>query len=68
MKKKGRIQAGMDANLIVFDLATVQDRSTYDRPNQTSLVLVNGAFVVRDGELDINAFPGKPVRRTVSLP
>jgi N-acyl-D-glutamate deacylase len=72
MKKKGRIQAGMDADLVVFDLATVQDRSTYDRPSQTSFgmrhVLVNGVFVVRDGELDIKAFPGKPIRRAVSLP
>jgi N-acyl-D-glutamate deacylase len=72
MKKKGRIQAGMDADLVIFDLATVQDRATYDRPNQTSIgmrhVLVNGVFVIRDGELDINVFPGKPVRRTVLRP
>ena len=71
MKKKGRIQAGKDADVVVFDLATVQDLATYDRPNQTSVgmrhVLVNDVFVVRDGELDVNAFPGKPVRRTVSL-
>jgi len=26
-------------------------------------VLVNGVFVIRDGELDKKAFPGKPVRR-----
>lgn len=55
-----------------FDLATLQDRATYDRPNQTSVgmrhVLVNGRFVIRDGELDTKTFPGKPVRRTVSRP
>src|SRR5215831_8736896 len=46
MKKKGRIQAGMDADLIVFDLTTLQDRATYDLPNRMSAgmrhVLVNG--------------------------
>jgi N-acyl-D-glutamate deacylase len=69
MKKKGRLQAGMDADITVFDPATVQDRATYERPNQTSAgmryVLVNGVFVVRDGELDSAAFPGRPIRRTV---
>jgi N-acyl-D-glutamate deacylase len=61
----------MDADLVVFDTATVQDRATYERPNQTSVgmkyVIVNGAFVIQDGELDTQAFPGQPVRRVVSL-
>ena len=68
MKKKGRLQVGMDADITVFDPATVQDRATYERPNQTSVgmryVLVNGAFVIRNGELDTAVFPGRPVRRT----
>jgi N-acyl-D-aspartate/D-glutamate deacylase len=29
MKKKGRLQAGMDADIIVFDPAKGQDRATY---------------------------------------
>jgi hypothetical protein len=29
-------------------------------------VLVNGAFVIRDGALDADVYPGRPVRRTVS--
>jgi N-acyl-D-glutamate deacylase len=70
MKQKGRLQEGMDADLVVFDPATVRDRATYERPNQTSVgmrdVLVNGVFVIRDGELDTEAFPGMPVRRPVS--
>ena len=61
---------GMDADIAVFDPATVQDRETYQQPNQTCIgmkyVLVNGAFAIRDGELDTKAFPGRPVRRTVS--
>ena len=67
MKKKGRLQVGMDADVVVFDPATVRDRATYQRPNQTSVgvkyLLVNGAFVIRNGELESNAFPGRPVRR-----
>jgi N-acyl-D-glutamate deacylase len=70
MKKKGRLQMSMDADITVFDPATVEDRATYQQPNHTSIgmkyVLVNGAFVIRDCELDTRAFPGQPVRRTVS--
>jgi N-acyl-D-glutamate deacylase len=67
LKKKGRLQAGMDADIVVFDPLTVQDRASYERPNQTSVgmrhALVNGTFVIRDGALDTKAFPGRPVRR-----
>jgi N-acyl-D-glutamate deacylase len=68
LQNKGRLQVGMDADIVVFDPLTVQDRATYERPNQTSEgmrhVLVNGKFVIRDGVLDTKAFPGRPVRRT----
>ena len=70
MEKKGRLQVGKDADIVVFDPATLRDQATYERPNQTSVgmryVLVNGAFVIRNGELDTSAFPGRPVRRTVT--
>ena len=70
MKKKGRLQVGMDADVVVFDPGTVQDRATYRQPNQTSVgvkyLLVNGMFAIRDGTLDTKSFPGQPVRRTVS--
>jgi Amidohydrolase family len=69
MKKKGRLQVGMDADITVFDPATIQDRATYDRPNQTSVgikyLIVNGVFVIRDGELDAKAYPGQPIRRSI---
>jgi N-acyl-D-glutamate deacylase len=67
LKKKGRLQAGMDADIVVFDPLTVQDRASYERPNQTSVgmrhVLVNGRFVIRDSALDTKAFSGRPVGR-----
>ena len=60
----------MDADVVVFDPTTVEDRATYERPNQTSAgvkyLLVNGAFVIRNGEVDTAIFPGRPVRRTTT--
>jgi N-acyl-D-glutamate deacylase len=37
MKKKGRLQLGMDADVIVFDAVKVQDRATYVNPSQPSV-------------------------------
>lgn len=69
MKKKGRIQPGMDADIIVFDMDKLEVRATYTDPNQHTLgmehVIVNGIPVIQAGELDITAFPGKAIRRPV---
>lgn len=70
MKKKGRLQVGMDADIVVFDLETIADKATYVEPNQPAVgvqtVLVNGEFVVRNGELIEVAAPGQAIRRTVN--
>jgi len=70
MKRKGRVQVGADADLVVFDLATVSDRGTFTKPNQTAVgmryVIVNGTPVVRDGELVRDALPGRAIRRSVT--
>jgi dihydroorotase len=67
MKDKGRIRVGADADLVVFDPATVRDRSTYENAAQYSegirFVLVNGVPVVRDGALEEGAMPGRGIRR-----
>ncbi len=72
MKKKGRLQVGMDADVIVLDPATVQDRATYTNPAQPSVaikdVLVSGVPVIADGELVRDARPGKAVRRSTTSP
>jgi len=69
MKKKGRLQVGMDADIVVFDPATIADRATYENANQPAVgvqtVLVNGGFVVRDGALVLDAPHGRPIRRMV---
>ena len=69
MRRKGRLQVGMDADIVIFDPETVADRATYDNANQTPVgvqhVLVNGGFAVQDGELVLDAANGQPIRREV---
>jgi dihydroorotase len=67
MRLKGRIKVGADADLTIFDPATVIDRATFENPAQYSEgikhVLVGGVFVVRDEKLVEGVTPGKAVRR-----
>jgi N-acyl-D-aspartate/D-glutamate deacylase len=66
MRRKGRLSEGSDADIVVFDPDTITDQATYADSTRPSTgirhVLVNGTFVVRDGTLDTNAQPGRPVR------
>ncbi|TVT14727.1 amidohydrolase family protein [Amycolatopsis acidiphila] len=67
MRRKGRLARGSDADIVVLDPARFEDRSTYDHGSVPSAgtvhVLVNGEFVVRDGQVVPGALPGRPVRR-----
>ena len=69
MKNKGRIQKGMDADIIIFNPDLVQDKATFTSPAQPSegmhYVLVNGELVINQGVLDTNAHPGKAIRRAI---
>jgi dihydroorotase len=70
MRKKGRLAVGMEADVTVFDPATVIDRATFGQPAQASAgiphVIVNGTFVVRNGALMEDARPGRAIRRPVA--
>ena len=62
---RGLLRPGMFADVVVFDPATIQEHSTYERPHQLSTgvqqVFVNGVHVVRDGR-HTGAKPGRIVR------
>ena len=65
MRRKGRIQVGADADIIVFDADTVTDTATYTHSTPSTgfaHVLVNGTFVVRDSTLLLGAHPGRAIR------
>lgn len=66
MRTKGRLRVGTDADITIFDPATVIDRATYAEPllpsNGIPHVLVGGVPVVRDGRLDARARPGRGIR------
>ena len=67
MRTKGRLAIGADADLTIFDAATVIDRATYTEPALPSegilYVLVNGEPVVKGGSLAPDSRPGRAVRR-----
>ena len=66
MQAKGRLRAGADADITVFDAARIVDRSTYREPSLPSVgiahVIVNGVPVVADGQLVKGVAPGRAVR------
>jgi N-acyl-D-amino-acid deacylase len=51
--RRGRIEQGYFADLVLFDPATIADRATYERPHQLAVgvrdVVVNGVVTLRDG-------------------
>jgi N-acyl-D-glutamate deacylase len=70
MAAKGRLQPGADADVVVFDYATLTDRAEFSAMNRPSEgvrhLLVSGQPLIADGVLDVAARPGQPVRRPVS--
>jgi N-acyl-D-aspartate/D-glutamate deacylase len=66
MRQKGRLQVGADADITIFDPATVVDRSTYREPSLSPVgiqhVIVNGVSVVANGHAVDGVAPGKAVR------
>ena len=65
IERRGRLQTGYSADIVVFDPDKVKDLATYENPHQYATgiihVLVNGVPVLRDGE-HTGAKPGRVVR------
>ncbi len=65
LARKGRLQRGADADIVVFDPMTIADRATVAQPELRSVgfdhVLVEGTHIMRSGQLDETLRPGRPM-------
>jgi dihydroorotase-like cyclic amidohydrolase len=72
MRRKGRVQEGMDADIVVFDAARIRDRATVEHPETPSegirFVLVGGQVVLDETGLHKNIRNGSPIRGRVRTP
>ncbi|MGI9517321.1 MAG: amidohydrolase family protein, partial [Pirellulaceae bacterium] len=68
MAFKGRMQVGCDADITIFDPATVRDNSSLDQGKNSMpstgipYVIVNGTIVVQDSQVLKGVYAGKPIR------
>ena len=66
LTKKGRLQMGADADITIFDPATVSDQSTIDNPAQMAkgveYVLVMGQLVKEGDTFHHDVRPGLPIK------
>jgi N-acyl-D-aspartate/D-glutamate deacylase len=62
-RQKGRLQEGADADIVVFDAATIADHSTFAKPMEPSTgvryLFVGGTVVVDEGKLVPDVYPGQ---------
>jgi hypothetical protein len=71
MARKGRVQLGADADLVVFDAARIVEQGTLDRLQPSKgmhAVLVQGTVVVRCGQVQRGVLPGRPIRAGTASP
>ena len=65
LDRRGALQPGHFADVVIFDPAKIQDHATFEKPHQYSTgvrgVFVNGVQVLKDGE-HTGAKPGQVVR------
>jgi hypothetical protein len=62
-RQKGRLQEGADADIVVFDPATIADHATFQKPMDPSVgvhyLLVAGTVIVEDGKIVPDVYPGR---------
>jgi hypothetical protein len=67
-RQKGRLQEGTDADIVVFDAATISDRATFAKPMEPSVgvryLVVGGTVVVDEGKIVPDVFPGRALLGT----
>jgi N-acyl-D-aspartate/D-glutamate deacylase len=70
-RRKGRLQEGRDADIVVFDAATIRDRSTFEKPMAPSVgvryLVVGGTVVVDEGKVVPDVFPGRAILGPASV-
>ena len=63
--KKGRMQEGADADIVVFDPQTISDRSTFEKPMEPSVgvheLLVGGVLLIDQQKMVSNVYPGNAI-------
>ncbi len=66
LRDRGLLREGFNADIAVFDPATVKDEATFTDPHRFAsgipFVIVNGTLVVEEGD-HTGALPGKPLRK-----
>jgi N-acyl-D-aspartate/D-glutamate deacylase len=71
-RRKGRLQEGADADVVVFDPAAIADRATYRNPSEPSVgvrfLLVAGTLVVDGGRIVEGVAPGRGLTSDVVAP
>jgi N-acyl-D-aspartate/D-glutamate deacylase len=64
-RQKGRVQEGADADIVVFNVSTITDRSTFEKPMEPSVgvryLVVAGTLIVDEGKIVPDVFPGRPL-------
>lgn len=64
-RRKGRLQEGADADVVVFDPQTISDRSTYEKPMEPGVgvhcLVVAGTVLIDDGKMVPDIYPGRAI-------
>ncbi len=70
-RRKGRLQQGMDADITIFDPASIRSNATYQNPYQEATgiihVIVNGTPVIHHSSQVKDKFPGKRLTTTMEV-